>query len=283
MAEQKTPSPAARARNQQNVISLFCMLAGVAVFAWMIMTATGLKKTDSSVTALSDESSSAVEVQKSDDSVPKDENSSGTGEQLFSDDSSEEDPNKKTSDFSDACFIGDSRTVGLSYNSGKPLATFYCATGLNVSSALDENNIELDNGSMGNVKDALAQKQFKRIYIMFGINEVGWPYIDSFKEEYKELIEAVKTAQPDATVYVQSIIPVTASKDAEGMPFTNENIATFNQAIQEVCTSCGVTYLDVGAALADENGCLPEDAASDGIHMVKEYLVKWIEFLEQNT
>lgn len=259
------------------------MAAGIAVFVWMILTATGLKKDDGVLAALSDESSSAVEVQKSDDTQKKDDSDMSGGD-LFGDDSSdEENENKKTSDFEDACFIGDSRTVGLSYNSGKPLATFYCATGLNVSSALDENNIELDNGNMGNVVDALGQREFKRIYIMFGINEVGWPYIDNFKDEYVELINAVKGAQPDATVYVQSIIPVTASKDAEGMPFTNENIATFNEAIKEVCTQCDVQYLDVGSALVDENGCLPEDAATDGIHMVKEYLVKWIEFLEENT
>ena len=281
MAEQKAPSPPARARNQQNVISLFCVGTAVAAFVWLIMTGMNFQK---ALPAGDDSSESVVAVDKNDSDVEKEsdskDDSSDTSEP---DESQPDDVEHGPSDFSDACFIGDSRTVGLSYNSGKPMATFYCATGLNVSSALDEANIELDNGNMGNVSDALAQRQFDRIYINFGINEVGWPDMDSFQREYEELLNAVKAAQPDAKIYVQAIIPVTASKDAEGYPFTNANIADFNTAVKAAADNCGCTYIDVSPALVDANGCLPEDAATDGIHMTKDYLVKWIEYLEKNT
>ena len=281
MAEQKATSPPLRARNQQSVISLFCVCAAVASFIWLIMTGLNFEST----LPAGDDSSSVVAVDKTDSDSKNvtDSKDDSSDDSEPDDDSSDDADQHGPSDFSDACFIGDSRTVGLSYNSGKPMATFYCATGLNVSSALDEQNIELDNGNMGNVVDALKQKQFARIYIMFGINEVGWPDMDSFQREYEELLNAVKAAQPDAKIYVQSIIPVTASKDAEGYPFTNANIADFNGAVKAAAENCGMTYIDVGAALVDASGCLPEDAATDGIHMTKDYLVKWIEYLEQNT
>ena len=279
MGKQKATSPPVRARNQQRVISIFCVCAAVAVFVWMIFTSIDLRL---KTTAPGDDSSAIVAVDKKNENEKKpkpEESSSDEG-------SSEETPARVSdspTDFSDACFIGDSRTVGLSYNSGKPLATFYCATGLNVSSALDEANIELDNGNMGNVVDALGQREFGRIFINFGINEVGWPYLDSFQAEYEELINAVKAAQPSAKIYVESIIPVTASKDAQGMPFTNENIALFNTAVKAAADKCGVEYIDISPAFVDASGALPEDAASDGIHLVKDYLLKWIAFLEQNT
>ena len=279
MAEQKATSPPLRAKNQQNVMAAFCILAAVTVFIWLIFSSFKLMTSEPA----NDESSSVVAAEKKEENVKKEDKK----DESKADDSSESEPDKPAStspsDFSDACFIGDSRTVGLSYNSGKPLATFYCATGLNVSSALDEANIELDNGNMGNVIDALGQRKFGRIFINFGINEVGWPYVDSFQAEYEELINAVKAAQPDAKIYVESIIPVTASKDAQGMPFTNENIALFNTAVKAAADKCGVNYIDVSPAVVDASGCLPEEAASDGIHMVKDYLVKWIEFLEKNT
>ncbi|WP_051588978.1 SGNH/GDSL hydrolase family protein [Ruminococcus sp. NK3A76] len=281
MAEQKATSPPIRAKNQQNIISLFCVCTAVAVFIWLILTGLSIGKK-----MPADDDSSVVAVDKNDSEVSKEKDSdpdSSPDSDSEDDGSSDTDTEHGPSDFSDACFIGDSRTVGLSYNSGKPMATFYCATGLNVSSALDEPNIELENGNLGNVVDALGQRQFDRIYIMFGINEVGWPYVDQFQSEYEELINAVKAAQPDAKIYVQLIIPVTASRSAQGDSINNTNVATFNEAVKAAATNCGVEWIDVSPALVDASGCLPEDAATDGVHMTKDYLVKWIEYLEQNT
>lgn len=278
MAEQKAPSPANRARIQQNVISVFCVLAAIMVFVWLILSSVSLETdTGDSSSNSADESSSVISADKNKEDVVKNDDSS-------SDDSSAPQPvTKDSDDFADACFVGDSRTVGLSMNSGKPLATFYCATGLNVSSALDEKNITLDNGNMGNVSDALAQHQFSRVYVMFGINEIGWPYVENFQAEYEELINAIKEKQPDAKIYIQSIIPITASKEAEGEPWTNENVKRFNVAVKAAADNCGVEFLDVGSALADANGYLPEEASTDGVHLVKEYLLKWLDFLIQNT
>ena len=277
MAEQKATSPPLRARNQQNVISIFCMCAAVTVFIWLIFSSIGGLQT--SEPGNDSGSTSAVAADNKQDNVKKEDDTanadSNTAEELQNE--------KSPADFSDSCFIGDSRTVGLSYNSGKPMATFYCATGLNVSSALDEKNIELDNGYYGNVVEALQQRQFGRIFIMFGINEVGWPYVDVFQSEYEELINAVKAAQPDAKIYVQLIIPVTASRSAQGDSINNTNVATFNEAVKAAAENCGVEWIDVSPALVDENGDLPEDAASDGIHLVKDYLLKWIDYLEKNT
>lgn len=272
MSEQKAPSPANRARIQQNVISVFCVAAAVFVFIWLIMSTVGLETKEAGG---NDDSSSVVMADNKNKDTPKADNDESSSEV--------DEPQVDRSEFADACFIGDSRTVGLSLNSGKPLATFYCATGLNVSSALDENNITLDNGNMGNVADALRQRSFDRIYVMFGINEIGWPYVESFQSEYEELINAIKEVQPDAKIYVQSIIPVTASKNAGGEPFTNANVARFNVAVKAAAENCGVQYLDVASALVDENGCLPEEASTDGIHLVKDYLLKWLDYLVENT
>lgn len=62
---------------------------------------------------------------------------------------------------------------------------------------------------MATVADALRQEpQHKRVYIMLGINDLGWPSMETFTGNYSKLIDAVRSSQPNATIYVQSILPV---------------------------------------------------------------------------
>lgn len=186
-------------------------------------------------------------------------------------------------DLSDAVFIGDSRTVGMMNSTDKPKATFLCAVGLNIDTALTSADITLENGNYGTIPDALAQKQYGRVYIAFGTNEMGWPYIDTFKEHYTELVSKIVELQPDAKIYCLGILPVTASKDAEGETVNNANAETFSQAISEVAAQLGVNYLDCSAAVEDENGYLPEEASTDGVHLNSEYCLRWQNFIIDNT
>ena len=94
-------------------------------------------------------------------------------------------------DFSDAVFIGDSRTVGLQQNGGLANAKFFCGTGLNVETAMTKPVVTLADGSKGTVVDALRQTPCQRVYVMFGVNELGWPSAGSFKKKYVELIQAL--------------------------------------------------------------------------------------------
>ena len=182
-------------------------------------------------------------------------------------------------DFSDACFIGDSRTVGLEYNCDKAKATFLASTGLNVSTAFTDTVCTLSNGSAGTVIDGIADRKFHRVFIMFGINEIGWPYPDVFVENYVNLINEVKKAQPTADIYVESVLPVALSAVEQGDVFTNANIDAFNGYVKEAAQKTNVKYLDINPYFKDDTGNLPEDSAPDGIHFNRDLCVKWIDIL----
>ncbi len=186
-------------------------------------------------------------------------------------------------DFSDAAFIGDSRTVGLEMTTNIPKASFYAATGLNVNTATSKATITLGDGSKGSVLDGMKEKQFGRIYIMFGINELGWPYPDVFQTEYTDLVNSIKKIQPNAKIYIQSILPVSSKAVSTNKVFTNENVEKFNVYVKQVAADTNTTYLDVASVLKDENGSLPLDASTDGIHLLKEYCEKWLEYLTENS
>ncbi len=188
-----------------------------------------------------------------------------------------------TDDFSDAVFIGNSLTVGLSMNCGKPLATFYASTGLNVNTVWDSATIALDDGSYGTVFDALAQKQFGRVYVMFGINEIGWPYWDVFQTNYIEVIGRIKELQPNAKIYIESVLPVSSAAISTDPVFTTENVDAINEYIRKVATDTGATYLDVNSALRQADGSLPEEASTDGIHLMKDYCLIWLKYLADHS
>ena len=174
-------------------------------------------------------------------------------------------------DFSDAVFIGDSRTVGLQQNGGLANAKFFCGTGLNVETAMTKPVVTLADGSKGTVVDALRQTPCQRVYVMFGVNELGWPSAGSFKKKYVELIQALRQAQPEAEIYVQSILPVSKKKSDSDPVINNANINRFNEQIQKMAEEKGAVYLEVNKALMDSAGALPAGAATDGIHPNVDY------------
>ncbi len=237
-------------------------------------------------TSSEEESQDGTDSQDSNDTQDsKDESSEQESEPDSSqpDDSSADDDTPDYTivddDFADAVFVGNSLTVGLQMNSDKPQATFYATTGLNVSTIATDTSILLDNGGYGTVYDALGQKSFSRVYVMFGINELGWPYPDVFQKEYETALNKIKELQPGAVVYVQSILPVSSLAQQNNIVFTNENVDKMNGYVKAAAENTGCVYLDVNSQFKDANGELPIDAATDGIHLKKDYCLKWINYL----
>lgn len=288
MQPEKTRIRQKRLQIQQGVISIACLALIVFVFSWLINTAVTGRKHGLLPASAGKSSSSQAEVtmKKKNTSSAASSSAAESKADTSSQESSSADDSAAVydgaamkDDFSDACFIGDSRTLGLGLNCDKAKADFYASQGLNISSALTDQVIELQNGNMGTVLEAVAQKEYKRIFVMFGINELGWPYPENFVEKYEELIEGIKAAQPNASIYVQSILPVAASAVNNDAVFTNENIDSFNAYVEQSANETGVNYLDINGYFKDDSGMLPEDAAADGIHFVRAYCLKWIDLL----
>lgn len=129
----------------------------------------------------------------------------------------------------------------------------------------------------------MENKQINKVYIMLGINELGWSYPSVFKLKYGELIDEIRKVKPNCDIYVQSIIPVTKSKDKSDKIYNNTNIKKFNSLIKEVAKEKNVKYLDVQSALTNSEGYLPEEASTDGIHIGKKYCEKWLNYLKNNS
>ena len=185
-------------------------------------------------------------------------------------------------DYSDAAFIGDSRTEALKTYGLLKGADYYTYKGLKVDTVFTEPCIDVD-GSKMTVMDAIGRKQYKRIYIMLGVNELGWVSTDIFIDDYGKIIDNLKETQPGATIYVQSILPVSAKKSEIDEIYNNPRINEFNGLIQAMAEEKGVTYLPVNTAVMDETGALPAGASTDGVHPNIDYCRKWTAYLDENT
>ena len=193
-----------------------------------------------------------------------------------------ESPAVDTQYFDDALFIGNSRTQGLELYGGLRTATFYASKGLTVKTAATKAAIDID-GEKYTVVDAVKKGSFGKVYIMLGLNELGWNSTQTFVRDYEALIDAVRAAQPDAAVYVQSILPVTQTKSDEGSYVNNERIDEFNALLLDMCERKQVYYVDVAAGVCDAAGVLPEDAATDGVHLKPAYVKQWVEYLKTHA
>ncbi len=187
--------------------------------------------------------------------------------------------------FDDAVFIGDSRTVGMyEYGGLEETSTFYASTGLTVYKMFDSAIVSVPGQKKKiTVEEALSEKQFAKIYLMIGINEMGTGTVESFMKAYGEAVQHLQELQPDAVIYIQSIMPVSQSRSQNDKVFNNERIRLYNSLIVEMCREKGVQYLNVSEAVQDENGVLPAEATTDGIHLKPAYCVKWRDYLKSHT
>ena len=117
--------------------------------------------------------------------------------------------------FDGAVFLGDSRTEGLFLYSGLKTGHFYTAVGATVESVFSKKNFETESGEKVPLLDAVAEQDCDKIYIMLGINELGWSKVKTFHDQYAKLIDRVREDHPEAKIVLQSIPPVSAKQEAK--------------------------------------------------------------------
>ncbi len=194
------------------------------------------------------------------------------------------DPANPYAIFEGALLIGDSRTEGMRMYSGITGADFFCGKSMSIDKVMGGKQVNI-NGSNMSVFDVLSSKQYTRIYICLGMNELGWVSVDDFCTQYQQLLDKIKELQPDAECLIELLFPVTTAKsEAEkDKVVNNERIYFYNTKLIELANNNGIRYLNPDAPLIDENGALKAEATSDGVHINSEYCKKWAEYLAQIT
>lgn len=183
--------------------------------------------------------------------------------------------------FNDTAFIGDSRTEGLMLYTGLENAAFYTSKGLTVEQFFSKAVIKKGEDKV-TIPAAMEGTSYKKVYIMLGLNELGWSYESVYVEKYGQLIDKVKELAPEATIYIQSVLPVTKEKSDSDAIFNNPKVNHYNELLQKLAADKGVRYLAVNESVGLDDGALPAEATTDGIHLNKSYCLKWLNYLKAN-
>ena len=190
--------------------------------------------------------------------------------------------------FSDSCFIGHSLVVGMKTYLGLPGADFYAFNGANVKSLMSYSGFALPDGSggAGTLANCLDKKNYGEVYIMLGANEIGTlaAHSNSFYNNMLELINLVKAAQPNATIYLFSFTPVSQNCSESRADLSRDNIIKYNAIIKRICSEKRAYYLNVFDILQSGDGFLdPNTATSDGIHFYASEYAKIKNYIFTHT
>lgn len=184
--------------------------------------------------------------------------------------------------FKDAAFLGDSRTIGISDYAGLD-ADFYCENGMTIYKLLGEKGVTWQKtGEKVNMCEVLQQKRYGKIYIMLGMNELGYGNTEYFREHYQALLEQIREWQPQAIIFLMANLHVSEEKNNLETEFNNININAKNAAAASLADGVNVFYLDSNPYFTDENGLLKSELTFDGVHLYANNYAEWKNFLMEH-
>lgn len=182
--------------------------------------------------------------------------------------------------YNNALLIGDSRTEGFKLYSGVKNATYFCMKAISIDKIIEGKKINI-NGSNSSVYDLLNSATYDKVIVSVGLNELGWTHIEKFIEDYGKLVDDIKQKQPNATIYLQAILPVSKKKDDTDKIYNNAQIYWYNENIIKLASDKGVQFINPAAAVVDSNGYLVDGATRDGVHLNSEYCKAWAKYMAQ--
>lgn len=182
--------------------------------------------------------------------------------------------------FNDAAFLGDSRTLGISDYAGLDGADFYCDSGMTIFKLLGEDGVTYQKtGKKVDLKQVLQEKQYGKIYIMLGMNELGYGNTEMYLKQYRELVEQIRQWQPEAIIFIMANLHVSEEKNDPETEFNNININDKNAASALLANGTDIFYLDSNPLFTDEGGFLNAESTFDGVHLYAQYYDTWRQFL----
>ena len=244
---------------------------------------------DSSEEQSSQEESSAEESSEEESSAEESSEEESSEEESSQEESSEEQSSKESSEssvlsgelvmgsvdddyFSDALFIGDSRIVGLSEYGTIRNATYYAEIGISNAGLL----------SSGALPGVLSARSYGKVYLCCGINNIGMG-ADTCFSDFEDILDLVRTYQPDAIVYVMSNVYVTPEYWSEHPAFNNDEIRAYNYLLATLDDGDRTVFLNIAGLFESEAGFLDYEWTFDGIHLVADGYETWSYYLKNHA
>lgn len=159
----------------------------------------------------------------------------------------------------DVVFFGDSHTAGGDWQHAFPTVK-----------SINLGYIGEDVKGMLRRVDVIKSVKPKKVFLMAGINGLQQQSLDDFEFWYVALVDSIRSAVPDAELYIESILPVTSYSDY----CDNVKIHDANAIVRKIAEERGLTYVDLYSRYAVD-GTLPNEMSYDGLHLTNNAYSAW--------
>lgn len=193
--------------------------------------------------------------------------------------------------FADAVFVGDSITIGWKNYNNLMLENdsaffgqtrFLCEGSYGSGHALEpigEASMHpIYAGEQHYVWDAVRLMGAKKVFILFGMNDLSIYGVDGSADKYEEVIDNILANNPGVQLYVISAMYM--YKGSEREILNNRNLYLYNQRLVELCARKGCEFVNIASHLIDEDGFVPDEYSSDHyVHQTYKAYAVWADVL----
>lgn len=180
----------------------------------------------------------------------------------------------------DTVFVGGTQAVSMSKDSSITLNQYAGKEGLQISQVLRETCVNFaDDANSYTIPQAIAKMKPLHVYVMVGSDDLdGSVSVDAFVNDYKQILQSIKTAYSECDVIACAIAPV--SKDAKDAAQKQTYIDQYNQQLAVACNDMGYKYLNLAEVLKNDKGYAVDsyvDASTgafsgSGVNVVLDYI-----------
>ncbi len=165
-------------------------------------------------------------------------------------------------------FIGDSRTVGWQQSGNLKSEDVFARVGMSVFNYDNTENQAIQDGESLEYK--LQMGDFDTVFVMLGVNEVGYPF-ESIIEEYEALLDQVLEGNPEAKLYLLGNLHVSQVYEEKDSIISNDRIDALNLEIKQLAKEYDGIYFDPNEVYDDQQGAMASTYTKDGIHLIGSY------------
>lgn len=128
---------------------------------------------------------------------------------------------------------------------------------------------------------AIVAGKPRALFLMAGVNDLIFSKItpEALLGQYERLLDAIRTASPRTTVFIQSLLPLDETQNEEYFAGKNARIEAFNTLLRDMARRRGLDYIDVWNRMA-RDGKMPAEYTVDGIHLNAAGYAVWSDVLQ---
>lgn len=137
---------------------------------------------------------------------------------------------------------------------------------------------DTSEGLLGRI-DQVTELNPQKVFLMIGVNDIQQDVpVETIVQNYIQIVEAIKEANPETEIYVQSVFPVAGdlyeNNQFKHSDSINESVAALNKKLSQLE---GVKFVNAAEPFGSE---LAEEYSVDGLHLSREGYEVWLDEIE---